>query len=127
MLEAARQQAEPQRLLFVFLRASLPSDHNAGEQARFASGQGGVLEPVMCVDKTLDELGSFAELVNESEHMGQEWHIVLVASLSGRNGVAPTAEEAEKPLKTMMEAVQSGGDLSRFMAFTRRGEPVQFG
>ncbi len=127
LLSAARQQAEPQRLLFVFLQASLPK-HPGDEQAsRFHAGQGGELQPVMSVDKTLDELGSFADLVAESERTNQDWQIVLLAALSGRNGVAPTSDEAEQPLKMMMQAVETGGDLSRYMAFDRKGTPVQFG
>lgn len=127
LLSVARQQAEPQRLLFVFLKASLPKDHGDEEASRFHSGQGGELQPVMCVDKTLDELGSFADLVAESERTKQDWGIVLLAALSGRNGVAPSSDEAEQPLKMMMQAVESGGDLSKFMAFDREGTPVQFG
>lgn len=125
-MEAARQQPEPQRLLFVFLKASLPDDHKDEEKNSFISGQGGALQPVMCVDKTLEELGSFSDLAKESESVAQDWQIVLVASLSGRNGVVPDSAEAEKPLKMMMETVQQGGDLSKFMAFDSRGEPVQF-
>lgn len=127
LLSAARQQAEPQRILFVFLQASLPKDPGEEEASRFHSGQGGELQPVMSVDKTLDELGSFADLVAESERTKQDWQIVLVAALSGRKGVAPSSDEAEQPLKKMMQAVESGGDLSRYMAFDREGIPVQFG
>ncbi len=127
MLFTAKQQDEPQRLLFVFLKVSLPEDPNDEEANRFNSGQGGLLQPVMSVDKTLGELGSFSDLVAESEKTEQDWQIVLVASLSGRNGVAPNSEEAVEPLKMMMETVKNGGDLSRYMAFDRDGTPLQFG
>jgi len=127
LLLAAKNQAEPQRLLFVFLKASLPKDHKREEAMRFHSGQGGELEPVMCVDKTLDELGSFADLVAESAGMEKDWQIVLVASLSGRNGVAPTPDEATGPLKKMVQAVEQGGNLSSFLAFDKKGDPIQFG
>ena len=113
-------------MLFVFLKASLPKDYNEEEKSNFLSGQGGALEPVMCVDKSLDELADFSDLVKESEKMEQEWHIVLVASLSGKNGVAPDSIEAERSMKMMMETVEHGGDLSKFMAFDRSGEPVRF-
>ncbi len=126
LLAAARQQPEPQRLLFVFLQASLPEDSEDDEKDCFNSGQGGALEPVMCVDKTPDELGSFSDLVEESVKMGQDWHIVLVAGLSGENGVTPGSEKVESSLKMMVDTVQNGGDLSRFMSFDRDGEPVQF-
>lgn len=123
---AAKQQEEPQRLLFVFLRASRSKDFKDEEEASFHSGEGGELQAIMCTDKVLDELGTFADLVAESEKMEQDWKIVLVASLSGRNGIAPDSEEAEKALKTMVETVINGGDLSRYMAFDRDGIPVQF-
>ena len=127
LLSAAKQQPEPQRLLFVFLQASLPKDHGAEQASRFHSGQGGELQPVMCVDKTLDELGSFADLVAESERTKQDWKIVLVAGLAGRHGVMPTSDEAELPLKRMVRDVEQGGDLSKYLAFDREGTPVQFG
>ena len=85
------------------------------------------MQPVMCVDKTLDELGSFADLVAESGRMKQDWKIVLVAALAGRHGVVPGFGEAELPLKRMMQDVEQGDDLSKYMAFDRDGIPVHFG
>ncbi|MBV1871610.1 MAG: ribonucleotide reductase subunit alpha [Gammaproteobacteria bacterium] len=126
LLKAALQQVEPQRLLFVFLKASLSKDYNEQEKSDFHAGQGGTLQAVMCVDKAAEELGSFSDLVKESEKTGQDWHIVLVAGLSGINNVAPGSAEVDRSLKMMMKTVQNGGDLSRFMAFNRGGEPVQF-
>lgn len=127
LLSVARKQAEPQRLLFVFLKVSLPKNPEDEEEINFHSGQGGELEPVMCVDKTLDELGSFADLVTESESMEQNWQIVLVACLSGRNGIVPTSDEATQSLKMMVQTVETGGNLSNFLAFDKKGDPIQFG
>lgn len=83
LLGAAKQQSEPQRLLFVFLQASDVSDHGEGE------GQVGLLKSVMCVDKNLPELTTFSDLVVESQAMGQAWNIVLAVSLSGSKGNIP--------------------------------------
>lgn len=80
----------------------------------------------MCVDKTLDELGSFDDLVNESKQTKQDWQIVLIAALSGKNGQPPSSADAESPLKMMVNSVESGGDLSKFMAFDKTGSPLQF-
>ena len=126
LLSAARQQAEPQRLLFVFLKASLPEQHTEEDVNRFHAGKGGALRPLMVVDKTLDELGSFSDLAAESEKMEQDWQIVLIAALSGKNGIAPNSNEAELPLKMMIQTVENGGDLSRYLAFDRNGELVHF-
>ena len=127
LVSAAKQQPDPQRLLFVFLKVSLPKDHLEEQAERFQQGQGGALEALMCVDKSPNELGSFAELVKESDEMQQEWQIVLVAGLGGRDGRAPSDEEAEAALKSMVKVVETAGDLSRFMAFGRDGLPVNFG
>ena len=126
LLLAAKQQPEPQRFLFVFLKASLPKDHHDSEAHGFRTGRGGALEAVMCVDKDMNELGSFSDLITESEAMGQDWKIVLVACLAGNNGIAPTTEDALQPLKMMIKTVEHGGDLSKYMAFDRQGEPLQF-
>ena len=127
LLLAAKQQAEPQRLLFVFLRTSLPENYKDEEANRFYSGRGGELQPIMCVDKTLDELGSFLDLVEESKQMEQDWQIVLVAGLSGRNGILPDSSEADQPLKVMVQNVEMGGDLSKYAAFDRKGTSIQIG
>ncbi len=127
MLTVAKQQPEPQRVLFVFLRSSQPKDHKGKKETRLHSSEGGELEPIMCTDKTLDELASFSDLVTESESMEQDWHIVLIACLSGRNGMVPSSDDATQPLKRMVQTVESGGDLSNFVAFNRNGDPVQFG
>jgi hypothetical protein len=81
----------------------------------------------MCVDKILDELGSFSDLVEESERIEKEWQLVLVAGLAGRDGVVPSSNEAERPLKMMIHTVENGGDLTKYMAFDREGAPVEFG
>lgn len=129
LLAAARQQPEPQRLLFVFLQVSLPPNATAEEQENFESGKGGQLMPVICVDKSLEELTDFASLVTESDGEMEEgeWQIVLVAAMSGENGQMPTSEDAEEPLKQIANDVVSGGNLSAFLAFNRDGEPVHFG
>ena len=114
-------------MLFVFLRASLPDDCGEDETSHFHAGQGGALQPIMCVDKSLAELSTFADLVAESNRVDKDWHIVLVAGLAGRNGVLPSSDDADKPLKMMLHTVENGGDLSKYMAFDRDGMPVQFG
>ena len=126
LLQAAAQQTDPQRLLFVFAKKELPDDHVEAEARSFQSGQGGALTPVICVDKTLDALSNFADLVTESERTGQHWDVVLIACLAGKNGIMPSASDADQGLKMMVSAVQTGGKLSRFIAFDRAGAPLQF-
>ena len=125
LLEAARAQAQPQRMLFAFARAELPEAAGSGEKAAFDQGRGGTLAPVMCVDKTLDELGTFADLVEESRHTGKDWDIVFVTSMSGRSGKPPSSTEAEAPLNMMVTYIHTG-EVGRFLAFRKDGELVQF-
>jgi hypothetical protein len=123
LLRAARAQPEPQRLLFVFAVAELPPDSTPEQRRLFEDGRGGTLVPLMCVDKTPDDVGAFADLVAESREMQCEWSIVFVAAVDGRNGRALTSEEAEIPLLRMIEAIKSGS-IGAFIPFDRSGEPV---
>lgn len=123
LLRAAREQAEPQRLLFVFANAVLPDDSTPNQRARFKAGQGGALTPLMSVDKAPEELDTFDALVEESRQYGQDWAIVFVASLSGRDGRAPTSKEADQSLQRMIESIKTGL-FGAFVPFDRRGEPV---
>ena len=125
LLRAVLQQAEPQRLLFVFVRAELPESPSSDQHARHAAGEGGTLAPVLCVDKAPREVASFAALAAESTATGVAWDLVFVAALEGRAGVAPSSDEAAQPLRLMVNAINDG-QVSRFAAFDRAGEPVQF-
>lgn len=124
-LRAAEQQPEPQRILFVFADTELPEEHSSVEAKRFHAGQGGALTPIMYVDKALQELKKFSDLVTESKQMGQNWQIVFVGALSGHNGQPPSSEEAQAALDMMVKSVQQGA-VSKFLAFDKKGDPVKF-
>jgi hypothetical protein len=123
LLRAAREQSQPQRLLFVFAKALLPDDSTPEQRARFGAGQGGALMPLMSVDKAPEDLGTFDALVEESRQYGQDWAIVFVATLSGRDGRAPTSKDADQSLQRMIESIRTGMFRS-FIPFDRQGEPV---
>lgn len=116
LLQAARGQPDPQRLLFVFTSAE-------AETGRSVTPDEGTLAPVICVDKLPHDLDSFSSLVEESRQTGKDWDIVFVASMSGRAGIAPNSDEAEQPLLLMVEAIKNG-NISNFLAFNRDGELV---
>ncbi|GAD61899.1 hypothetical protein [Aquipseudomonas alcaligenes] len=125
LLSAARGQVEPQRLLFVFVAAQLPDDATEAERQRFQEGQGGSLQPVLCVDKLPEEIDDFAALLGESGRTGIAWDLLFAACLSGLGGIAPSAGEAEQPLKMMVGAIESGS-IGNFLAFDRDGQAVAF-
>lgn len=126
LLLAARAQTEPQRLLFVFTGVELPTDCTPQQRAQFEAGQGGALVPLMCVDKTPQELDSFDTLKSEASQFGPPWVLVFVAALSGAQQRAPTSQDAEKPLEHMVESIKRG-DLGAFIPFDPDGHPVQMG
>jgi hypothetical protein len=126
LLRSARQHPQAQRLLFVFTTAELPEDATPEQRARFQSGQGGTLTPLMCVDKSPDELTSFDALREESRQAGPAWDIVFVAALSGSAGRIPSPSDAEAPLQRMVESIKSGR-IGGFRPFDVHGQPVSPG
>jgi len=125
LLQAARNQPEPQRLLFVFVCAELPESATADQYGRHERREGGTLRPVLCVDKLPTEVASFRALDDESASTGIAWDLVFVAALDGRGGMAPSNDEAAQPLRLMVNTINDG-QVNRFAAFDRDGEPVQF-
>ncbi|WHZ20721.1 MAG: hypothetical protein OJF55_002870 [Rhodanobacteraceae bacterium] len=125
LLLAARRQQEPQRLLFVFAGRQLGQHATAAQQASFARGEGGHLQPCLCVDKAPDDIASFAALLAESAQTGQHWDIVFVGSLEGRGGIAPNSDEAAQPLRFMVNAINDGR-VGEFAAFDREGHSIRF-
>lgn len=125
LLAAARQQPEPQLLLFVFARAELPEGATKEQKKNFAAGAGGALTPVLCVDKTPDELTDFAALAAESQQTGQSWDLVFASSLSGHAGIMPTTEQAEQPLQMMVQAIHSG-KVASLLALDKQGQTLSF-
>ena len=124
-LDAARTQPDPQRLLFVFTRAELPAKPSAALVQRFKRGEGGELTPLMCLDRLPSELDTFEQLLDESRRIGQEWDIMFAASFGGKQGAAPESDEADAPLKLMIDSIHRGA-FERFLAFDRSGNAVAF-
>jgi hypothetical protein len=126
LLRSAREQSEPQRLLFVFTSAGVPDDATPEQRIRFEAGQGGTLTPLMCVDKAPDEWASFDALAEESRQLGQPWDIVFVAAMAGHDGHSPTSVDAEAPRQRMGESIKAG-TIGGFIPFDGMGRTVQFG
>ncbi|AQZ95718.1 ribonucleotide reductase subunit alpha [Halopseudomonas phragmitis] len=123
-IQAARSQSEPQRLLFVFARAELPEGATEEQRLQFEQGIGGALSPVLCVDKLPHQAANFADLVAESQQTGVHWDLAFVSAMSGRGGITPNSDEAEQPLKMMMEQIQAGM-VAQFLAISRAGELIE--
>jgi hypothetical protein len=115
LLCAARAQPRPQRLLFVFTTAVLPDAPTAAQRAAFEAGEGGALEPLMCVDKSPDELTSFDALVEESQAFGRTWQVVFAAAMDATDERATDAA-IERLVSTVRE-----GRLGGLLPLDRRG------
>ena len=126
LLSVARAQTQRQRLMFVSAAIELPDDASPAERAGFTCGEGGALVPQMCVDKSLDEVGSFQQFTDEAREMGKEWGMLFAAALSGSADREPTSEEATKPLENMIEAIRLGRP-ENFAVFNRQGIAVRLG
>jgi len=126
LLQAARSQPLPQRLLMVFATAELPDGATAAQRAEFEAGEGGALVPAACVDKSPDELSTFDALVQEAGQFALDWRVVFVAALSGCTQTAPGSAEVEGALQTMVERIKQG-DIGRYLPFDRQGRAIQLG
>ena len=65
-------------------------------------------------------LASFATFEAEAQSFCPDWVIVFAASLSGRNGQAPSSESAQGPLEQMVAAIKAG-QIAAFLPFDREG------
>lgn len=117
LLEMAKIQDEPQRLLLVLAKTESKSSNGQTQRT-------GTIAPVICTDKLPAEIDSFASLVAEADEVTQDWDMVLIASLDGAEGRAPTSEEAEPHLDKMVNDVMTGQDLSRYLILDRNEHVV---
>ena len=123
LLQAARQQEQPQRLLMVFTCAELPDDCTQQQRQEFEAGGGGALVPAMYADKSPDDIQSFAALKLESGQFQSQWHVVFVAAMSGANGNPPSSSDIEQTLERMVESVKMGA-LDNMIAFDTTGSAI---
>ncbi len=119
LLQMTSEQEQPQRLLFLFAQ---PSDHNPKKSKKHMKGQ---IQPVMCVDKLPEELTSFDALIKEADSISKEWEFVFIAGLSGHDGQAPSADDAEPYLNKMSNDLADGQDLSRYVILDRKQQPIE--
>jgi hypothetical protein len=124
LLGVARTQPEPQRLLFVFAGAELPSDATAQQREQFARGEGGALVPWMTVEKDPAELTTFEALADEATAMRAGWKAVFIAALSGRGGNAPQPSEIDAALHRMEDAIKLGR-VRGFLVLDTKGDSLR--
>ncbi|MYN45657.1 hypothetical protein GTP23_11415 [Pseudoduganella sp. FT93W] len=119
LIMAAAMQTQPQRLLIAFAVAEAEPDSEPGAAGRTT------LVPVMCVDKQVGELDTYANLVEEAQAMGQHWDVMLISTLSGQNGVLPDPQRTDAALNQMLGHIQQG-QMDRMLAFDRSGDMLRY-
>jgi len=117
LITAAKQQSQPQRLLFLFAKAET-------EDKKQSKQQRGTISPLMCVDKLPEELTTFAAFSDEADDISPDWDFMLAVGLSGQNGEAPSSDDAEPFLNQMISNLTAGQDLSQYVIFDREDNPV---
>ncbi len=123
LIQVAKQQQLPQRLLFVFAASSIPDDATELQKEQHARGEGGELTPVLCVDKTPDQIASFAGLAAESQQTGKTWEVAFVAAVDDVGMDDKAVDEAFQRMTQMIKY----GTIGSFLAFDAQGDPLQFG
>ena len=119
LIKMTAEQDEPQRLLFLFAR---PEGNNPKKSKKMQRGH---LAPVMCVDKLPSEIENFDALVKEADSIEKDWQFVLIAGLSGKNGIPPSADDAEPYLNKMTNDLVSGQNIASYVIIDRAGKPIE--
>ena len=117
MVQAAEAQDQPQRLLIMLAKSEI--EVNDKEK-----GMSGTITPVICVDKTPDEITTFEGFVSEADRVNSDWDMMFIAGLAGENNQMPTPEDADPVLNKMVNDLMSGQDLSKYLVLDRNDEPV---
>ncbi len=119
LIKKANEQAEKQRLLFLFAKADETNKSRKREEKK------GSIEPTMVVDKLPDELGDFSDLVKEADTLNKDWDFIFIASLSGDSTKPPTSDQAEPYLNKMTNDVVTGSNIYRYVVFDRKENPIE--
>ena len=123
LLNAARAQPMPQRLLLVFANAELPDECTPQQRSDFQAGHGGALVPQMCVDKSPHELQSFAQLMQEASQFPGEWQVVLASTLTGSVNAEPEEAAIDQALEQMVASVKAG-QMHNILVFDTHGDAM---
>jgi hypothetical protein len=118
LLKATTLQAQPQRLLFLFAKAT------AMKNAVASKHQSGTIDPVMCVDKLPEDIASFEALVIEADGITNKWDFVFIGCLDGVDGLPPSTEDAGPFLKIMSNNLASGKDIAKYIVLDREQKQV---
>lgn len=126
LLQMARAEPGPARLLTVLLKAEPVLDRHADTDPEQASS--GLLKPVAVKAHALEELGDSASLLADVAGAGTvNWHFLMVGVLPGSLVGPPTDDLVDEQLKNMARSVHTGDGMNRYAFFDRDGDPIMIG
>lgn len=111
LIEAAKNQPQDQRFLFLFAKAE------AKRNAFKTNHSSGTITPVMCVDKKTEELTTLKALMAEADTITNQWDFIFIGCLNA-------TADPEPHLTKMSNDVASGNDLSRYVILDRDEKPI---
>lgn len=120
LVDAAKAQSEPQRLLFLLAK----SERTNKEKKSTANG---TITPVMCVDKLPDELSDLSAFIVEADGINQDWDMLFIAGMNGANNQPPSPDDAGPLLEKMADDLMQGKDLSRYLVIDREDNLIEIG
>ena len=126
LLTAAKLQEQPQKFLIAFLEVSLPHHHQVKQAKDYLAGIGGILNPIGLIEKDPNHLDDLSSLAKESLAKSTNWKIALVGCLSGANGSPPDIQITNKHKESMIQNILAGSHLSKYIAFHKNGDILQF-
>lgn len=112
-LAVAQQKTVSQKLLLVFAEKEHRDQLN-GEQ----SEEDFSVKPLMYVDKSLEEVPSFASLLEDSLKNGRAWDLLYVTAAETDK---VTQEQISQRLEMMIKLIHQG-EADRFLIFNALGE-----
>lgn len=123
LLQIARSEPGPARLLTVLLRAEPVIDRHAGVDPAGASS--GLLKPVAVKGHPLEALTDSTSLLADIEASGSVgWQFLMIGVLPGTPAGPPSDDLVEEQLKNMARSVHTGSGMNRYAFFDRAGDPV---
>lgn len=126
LLEMARSEPVPVRLLTVLVRAEpvMQADSDGNEVS--IDGEG-MLTPLMVKSHAVEDIAGFEFLRAEADAGKKDWAFIMVGVLPGQPGQPPPDDHVDEQLKNMARAIHAGSGLDRYLFFERNGDPVQIG
>ena len=94
-------------------------------EAQILEDEDGIsLMPVTCIDKPLQNINSYQDVINAGGLIGHDWEMMCITMLEGENGHIATAIETNKRLDVMLEFIRQG-KANKMLIFDRNQQHIK--